>query len=142
MLCKQPIPNLQRANKHDYKLWLNDTSVSRTYEARDRPEIVENPELSIACNSERVNWLMYGLINRGDSDWKTRQILNVSNSYDPEILFCENMKLLIQLFEQRDDITIPMKGLAAALIDSHNVVPIILCKIHPSFMIIHCIAPR
>jgi len=35
-----------------------------------------------------------------------------------------------------------MKGLATADNDSHTVVPIILCKIHPSFMIIHCIAPR
>lgn len=39
----------------------------------DRPAIVENPELNTACNSERVNSLIYGLINRGDSDWKKEQ---------------------------------------------------------------------
>lgn len=35
----------------------------------------------------------------------------------------------------------PMKGLATALSDSHRVVPITFCKIHPSFKINHCIAP-
>lgn len=39
------------------------------------------------------------------------------------------------------DITIPMKGLAAAVIDSHSVVPRILCRIQPSFMMTHCNAP-
>lgn len=55
----------------------------------DKPETVENPELNIAWSSEEVNWLIYGLIRRGDSDWKTKQISSLKSKLEIRML-CEN----------------------------------------------------
>lgn len=56
------------------RIWRHENE-SRSWETRDRPETVENPEHIMACNSEDVSLFRYCLTSRGDSDWKVKNFI-------------------------------------------------------------------